>query len=256
MDKKYKKIVELGEGAFGKVFKVEDEQNQTYAAKFMEQTDPTAKSEMDVLSRVRHPNIIHYIEAGPWGDQLCIILELADAGTLTMAVMTGWDWDWDEPSVWRFAGQLASALAYLHGFRPHIMHRDLKPDNILGVTTQGQVSWKIADFGLAKLLTQDAQGRYYADTEAGTENYMAPEVLNNFEDYTFSADIWSLGAVITFYCNGQHKFTDCQMIKTWRKKATISSGKYSKDLVELVASMLDPKKRRRPSAEEIVQHCI
>ena len=60
------------------------------------------------------------------------------------------------------------------------MHRDLKPDNILGVRIGGGITWKLADFGLAKLLTGDARGRYYAESKCGTEIYMAPEV-NNYQ---------------------------------------------------------------------------
>lgn len=74
---------------------------------------------------------------------------------------------------------MADALQYLHEQRPPIIHRDLKPDNILGYTDPktGLLDWKIADFGLARLLKQNAYAEYYYSTAAGTPIYMAPEAL-------------------------------------------------------------------------------
>ena len=76
--------------------------------------------------------------------------------------------------------QLSDALNYLHTLPQPILHRDLKPDNILGVTNPetGKTRWKLADFGLVKLLAENAQGDFYAQTICGTATYMAPEVCN------------------------------------------------------------------------------
>ena len=68
----------------------------------------------------------------------------------------------DEWSIWRSLGHIAIALDYLQGMRPQpILHSDLKPDNVLGVTVMENglkyVNWKLADFGIAKLLTENDQ---------------------------------------------------------------------------------------------------
>ena len=84
------------------------------------------------------------------------------------------------------------------------------------------IKWKIADFGLVKLLSENNEGDFYAQTVCGTPTYMAPEVIKchclqimisfsqvwtNYRGYTFGADIWSLGCIIFFRCNrGQHLF--------------------------------------------------
>ena len=84
-----------------------------------------------------------------------------------------------EYNIWRFLSQMADALQYLHGQRPPIIHRDLKPDNILGWTDpeDGKVAWKIADFGLARVLKKNAYAEYYCSSAAGTPIYMAKEAL-------------------------------------------------------------------------------
>jgi serine/threonine protein kinase len=73
----------------------------------------------------------------------------------------------------------------LHTLTPQpVLHRDLKPANILGQEhwneekKEVEIYWKLADFGIAKLLKKDAQGEFYTATYTGTPIYMAPEVKN------------------------------------------------------------------------------
>ena len=91
--------------------------------------------------------------------------------------------------------QVSSALAYLHSVEPYpILHHNLKPSNILGVLVGSdsesgkRLIWKLADFGIAKLLNMDAQGDFYTSTAIGTPIYMAPEVITFFKCvYNFTA---------------------------------------------------------------------
>merc|ERR550532_3785813 len=119
----------------------------------------------------------------------------------------------EEFQVWRVIDHLSGALAYLHARNPQILHHDLKPDNILGVKQpsryeKGHVTFfKLADFGVAKMLTREAQEAYYGGDGPGVPTYMGPEVLRDFETYSAASDVWSLGCVIAYHMrNGKHVF--------------------------------------------------
>ncbi len=146
------------------------------------------------------------------------------------------------------------------------MHRDIKPDNILGKTSEhaldgsSLITWKLADFGIAKLLNKKRLESYYAQTFAGTEIYMAPEVMDTRVSvnnrYGLSADIWSVGAVMHFYCsNGKHLFKSEDDVWNWRggysRRLNQSQQQYSNSLHGLVSSMLDPYQDGRPSASYV-----
>ena len=72
---------------------------------------------------------------------------------------------------------MAGALKYLHGQHPPVIHRDLKPDNIISKNSANGICFKIADFGIARVLGKNAYGEYYARSLIGTPIYMAPETL-------------------------------------------------------------------------------
>ncbi|PGH18200.1 CAMK protein kinase [Polytolypa hystricis UAMH7299] len=90
--------------------------------------------------------------------------------------------------------QTLSALQYLHEHKPLIVHRDIKPRNIL-VLSRNHLHVKLADFGLAK--TGDA-----LQTICGTQRYLPPEIANRRRKYTEAVDIWSLGVVILKFAHG------------------------------------------------------
>ena len=72
---------------------------------------------------------------------------------------------------------MADPLDYLHSQVPPIIHRDFKPDNILTKSYNGRLIFKIADFGMSRVLKENAYGEFYARSHCGTPIYMAPEAL-------------------------------------------------------------------------------
>jgi len=98
-----------------------------------------------------------------------------------------------EDTLQLLAFQMLLALEYLHS--KNIIHRDLKPENILTSSCSiASVKFKLADFGLAKILSQSKKAR----TQCGTPLFTAPEVNETMAGYTTKVDIWSLGATLYF----------------------------------------------------------
>lgn len=79
---------------------------------------------------------------------------------------------------------------------------------------------------------------------------MAPEVLIG-EEYTFSADMWSVGAIASFWYNSEHLFPSIMKVRDWKGGRSTLSSNFQLDLRNLVASLLHPNKRQRPSAENV-----
>ena len=143
--------------------------------------------EVKTLMGLKHKNIIqyytHYLETDGKTKQLCIAMEFAEAGTLTDLVereaknsKTNY---FQESNIWSILRNISSALNYLHTLPEPILHRDLKPDNILGVLFKNngkKTNWKLGDFGLVKRMAENSLGNNYANTVCGTSTYMAPEV--------------------------------------------------------------------------------
>ena len=134
-------------------------------------------------------------------------------------------------------------------FHLQVLHHDLKPDNVLGVNepavppeTGHKITWKLADFGVAKMLTREAQEAYYGADNPGVPTYMGPEVLQNFENYSAATDMWSFGALIGFLMqDGSHIFSCNQDVVDYQSGMIFCEGtaeNYSTDLRELVDSLL------------------
>jgi len=257
----YEIVRELGRGSFGSVVHAIKNGNN-YAIKKVENTCPTAKSEIEVLKKVEHKSIIKYY--GHYFDEskICIVLEYADLGTMEKHVLNGQRME-EESCVWRWVSQISSALTYLHAMKPRpILHRDLKPDNILGVTVWCQTengyrtSWKLADFGIAKLLTKETQQAYYTAGYQGVPTYMAPEVWRDYRNYSDKSDVWALGCVIAFYVNRRHVFyQDVEVLRYNGGKIldeqVCEKWGYSDDLITVIQRMVIPLEIARLTAKEV-----
>ena len=173
----------IGAGGMGEVYRAVDTRlNRPVAIKFLpsELADSSARrrfqQEAQMASALNHPHILTVHEAGEFDGRQYLVTELVDGGTLK-------DWAKSERRSWRQIVELmigvADALAAAHAVG--ILHRDIKPDNIL-VTTSGYA--KLADFGLAKLegrATPAAAAHTVTANETrpgvviGTIAYMSPE---------------------------------------------------------------------------------
>ncbi|TNM85566.1 hypothetical protein fugu_007837 [Takifugu bimaculatus] len=189
-------IGELGDGAFGKVFKAQNKQTGILAAAKVINTKTEEELEdymveIDILASCDHQNIVKLLDAFYYESRLWILIEFCAGGAVD-AVMLELERPLTEPQIRVVCKQTLQALIYLHD--NHIIHRDLKAGNIL-LTMDGDV--KLADFGVSAKNTKTLQRR---DSFIGTPYWMAPEVVmcetSKDRPYDSKADIWSLGITL------------------------------------------------------------
>ncbi|XP_034398307.1 STE20-like kinase b isoform X2 [Cyclopterus lumpus] len=189
-------IGELGDGAFGKVFKAQNKLTGILAAAKVIDTKTEEELEdymveIEILASCDHQNIVKLLDAFYYDSKLWILIEFCAGGAVD-AVMLELERPLTEPQIRVVCQQTLLALVYLHD--NNIIHRDLKAGNIL-LTLNGDV--KLADFGVSAKNTKTLQRR---DSFIGTPYWMAPEVVmcetSKDRPYDYKADIWSLGVTL------------------------------------------------------------
>ncbi|XP_030262175.1 serine/threonine-protein kinase DCLK1-like isoform X3 [Sparus aurata] len=190
---RYKVGRTLGDGNFAVVREcAERSTGREYALKIISKDKCRGKehmiqSEVSILRRVKHPNIVLLIEEMDTNSELYLVMELVKGGDLFDAITSSNKYTERDASCMLF--NLASAIKYLHSL--NIVHRDIKPENLLVYEhTDGSRSLKLGDFGLATVVN----GPLY--TVCGTPTYVAPEIVAE-SGYGLKVDIWAAG-VITY----------------------------------------------------------
>ena len=191
---RYQKLEKIGTGTYGIVYKARDKVQNDFCAlkKILVDVEPegipsTAIREICILRELQNPNIVDLRDVIATEDKLYLVFEYVDQDLKKYLDTIPRDQQVDPQIVKSFLYQILRAVAYLHSKR--ILHRDLKPQNIL-ITNQGEV--KLADFGLAR--TYQIPLRPYTH-EVVTLWYRAPEILLGTLEYSSSLDIWSVGAI-------------------------------------------------------------
>ncbi|XP_053439128.1 STE20-like serine/threonine-protein kinase isoform X1 [Nycticebus coucang] len=189
-------IGELGDGAFGKVYKAQNKETHVLAAAKVIDTKSEEELEdymveIDILASCDHPNIVKLLDAFYYENNLWILIEFCAGGAVD-AVMLELERPLTESQIQVVCKQTLEALDYLHDNK--IIHRDLKAGNIL-FTLDGDI--KLADFGVSAKNTRTIQRR---DSFIGTPYWMAPEVVmcetSKDRPYDYKADVWSLGITL------------------------------------------------------------
>jgi serine/threonine-protein kinase len=204
---RYRVVRLVGRGGQGAVYEAEDERlKRSIAIKFLERgaRDATAlqrfQREAEILAKLSHPGIVqvHDVATHADGKTPIMIMELVQGESLGTRVGGSRGMGWRE--VFGLGAQAAKALAAAH--KHGILHRDVKPDNLI-VTADGIL--KVLDFGIAQLLadsyrTEDGHGPRRrvtaADTRVGSAGYMSPEQLLGGAELDGRSDVYSLGVVL------------------------------------------------------------
>jgi calcium-dependent protein kinase len=208
--------------------------------------------EIDNLSVLKHPNIIHFYETYFDNRYFHIVMQLCKGNDLYEKIQS--NIMLPEHKVKCIIFKLLHAIAYCHS--KNIVHRDLKPENILFENDNDDDDVMITDFGLSKQLSHEQE---ILSSMVGTPYYMAPEVLKC--SYSCKCDIWSIGIICYFALSGELPFTDKQLALIFKKitneQPSYSSSEWqrvSHEAIEFVKLCLIKTPEQRPSALELLRH--
>lgn len=194
----------IGQGSFAIVWKARHTVTGALAAvkeintdKLNRKLQESLNSEIAVLQRVKHVNIVGLLDLFKEPGRLYLVLEYCGGGDLALHLRQRGPLP--EASARYLLRQLAEGLKVM---RQHsVIHRDLKPQNLLLSDSGPSPVLKIADFGFARAL----QPAGMAETLCGSPLYMAPEVLQ-LHKYDAKADLWSVGAILFELLTGKPPF--------------------------------------------------
>ncbi|CAB0034186.1 unnamed protein product [Trichogramma brassicae] len=253
-------IGELGDGAFGKVYKAQHKQTHQLAAAKMcalEGEDDLSDFmiEIDILSECKHPNVVELHEAYFIEGKLWMLIEYCDGGAVD-SIMVELEKALTEPQIAYVCQHMAKGLAFLH--KAKVIHRDLKAGNVL-LTMAGGV--KLADFGVSAKNKHTLQKH---DTFIGTPYWMAPEVVlcETFRDnpYDFKVDIWSLGITLIEFAQIEppnHEMSPMRVLLKIQKSdppKLEQPSRWSKEFNDFISKALTKDPQSRPTAEELLKH--
>ncbi|CAM9538449.1 unnamed protein product [Scytosiphon promiscuus] len=271
----YEPIKVLGEGSFGKVYLMKHSKTRdlvcTKVIKLKNippKEQEACKNEVELLSRMCHPNIVGYTNSFIYKNCLCIIMEYCDAGDLGDRVNEAKGQLLPESKVMTWFVQTALGLHFMHTNR--VLHRDIKTQNVF-ILSSGRVV--LGDLGISKardyrfnqprplppLSTRTfllGGTRDFASTCIGTPYYMSPEIFKN-HPYNDKSDVWALGCLLYELLTLKHAF-DAQSLnglagKIIKGKFPSVSSQYSKNLRALVNDMLATNPKKRPDIEQILR---
>lgn len=275
----------LGKGAFATVYRVQTKSEGTiYAAKEIDKRrfikngvlDIKFDNELQIMRKLKHPNIVDYVDCQSYESWIYIIMEYIPYGELSKELST--KGRLPEHEVQHITKQTLRALDYLH--RQGITHRDIKPDNIL-IASRNPLVIKLSDFGLSKSVIDQET---FLKTFCGTLLYCAPEVYPDYNSYAqpptkrrrhgdppsktapydSSADMWSFGAVIFHLLAGKAPIMGrgenggAQMLNNIMTKPVdfepLRALDVSDAAVDFIAALLNRQPALRPKEQDCFQH--
>ncbi|KAG8656875.1 hypothetical protein MANES_03G015900v8 [Manihot esculenta] len=197
----------VGQGSYGSVYRGKLRGTDVAIKQMKDTKSKEFMSELNILCRVHHSNLIELIGYGAGGDSLFLVYEFAQNGALSdhlhNPTLRG-----HRPLPWITRAQIAldaaKGLEYIHEHtQPYYVHRDVKTSNIL---LDSNFRAKIADFGLVKLLDNSPDVRAAASRIVGTFGYLAPEYARD-GFVTTKSDVYSFGVVLMELLTGQPALT-------------------------------------------------
>ena len=250
---RYRLLRKLGRGSFGEVWAAHDDvADVDVAVKVYVALDDNGieefRDEFRNVSTLIHTNILRPEHYDVYGSRPFLVMPLCRGS------VEGQAGDMSEPELWHFIRDVSSGLAYLHGHE--ILHRDIKPDNIL-INSDGD--YVISDFGISTRMRSTMRRssmRQNKDADiSGTIAYMAPEMFTSSPSAVKATDIWALGATLYELMTGELLFFGrggvVQLNGAELPELPVS---YSQDLRDTVMSCLNMDTWFRPTASELSEY--
>ncbi|CAN9512345.1 unnamed protein product [Ophioblennius macclurei] len=246
----------VGKGSYGEVNLVKHKSDRKqYVIKKLNLTTSSkrerrsAEQEAQLLSQLRHPNIVTYRESWEGDDcQLYIVMGFCEGGDLYHRLKQQKGELLPERQVVEWFVQIAMALQYLH--ERNILHRDLKTQNIFLTKTN---IIKVGDLGIARVLENQND---MASTLIGTPYYMSPELFSN-KPYNHKSDVWALGCCVYEMSTLKHAFNAKDMnslvYRIVEGKLPQMPSRYDPQLGDLIKNMLCKKPEDRPDVKLVLR---
>ena len=254
----------LGSGAMGEVYRAVDRKmfDRPVAVKVLnekltadEQGRARFRREIKTCATLYHPNIVRLYDWGEHEGRDFFVMELVDGHDLRSLLRDGVDWDLEARL--EIAYQIADALDFAH--REGVVHRDIKPGNVMVSQSASGPRVMLVDFGIAHVeqsaLTQ-AQG------QPGTYSYMSPEQLRG-DPLDSRSDLFSLGIVFGELFGGRHPFAaqsealvSSRMLTEAPEPPSLNAPDLPPELDTLVLRLLAKDAADRPASARIVAEAL
>jgi serine/threonine-protein kinase len=235
----------LGEGGMASVYRVRHNAlGSLHALKVLKIRDEDVRRRLEVEGQVQanlhHPNIVAVTDILSVNGQPALLMEMVVGPSLE---------DWlaqHRPTLDTALGLFRGIVAgTARAHRAGLVHRDLKPGNVLLDSHDGLVVPKVTDFGLAKVLDRAALSTTRTGTTMGTPNFMAPEQIRNAKDVDARADVFALGCILYALTCGRRPFNGVDALAIY---SAVCDGRYPPP--ELLAPDLPVKVR------EVIAGCL
>jgi serine/threonine protein kinase/formylglycine-generating enzyme required for sulfatase activity len=208
---------ELGRGGMGVVYQARHKEMERQVVikvinrALLDRQDSLERFRREICAaaQLSHPNIVTAYDAEQAGDAHMLVMEFVPGQSLAEVLKK----HGPLPVAHACHYMRQVALGLQHAFEHNLVHRDIKPQNLM-LTPKGQV--KILDFGLAKLLREEGSGMELTASGAymGTPDYCAPEQATDARTADIRADLYSLGCTLYCLVSGRPPFREDTVVKT------------------------------------------